>query len=362
LLSFLMLLLLPACARQPEVAAFGLLQEGVDALEAGEYALSLAACRESAAALSDNRFALRCWLVSALNLGDWSEAYEAAVQLRRVVPDDNWLLAAEIELARRTNRGEMFKLPLYSPELAWACMGGSCKLPEPVENGEEEGENQGKSAWAALPPLYQALLQVGDRNPKRAISTLSKLSERGESTDLLLLLLFETGQYERLGKWFAQGCERLPRRGRVLAQLALFLGHDSLFSSGRCQPDKTWSRGLSLPASQLFPPRMPSDDRERARLWEGAASHASSSAVFRLNAGISLLKLQQLDRAVFHLSQAAKLGDDRTVPLMYLYLAYLLQGDMEQAETSLEQLRPDLTPEWLSWLKHLALKPGAGSP
>ena len=355
--AFVLALLLgaAACARDPETAAISTLEEGVAALESGNHQRSLAACKEAAQVLATGPDAVSCWLVSALRLNRWGEALAAIGRLREDDPGDPWAAAIEIELQRLANPEEVLSVRVENRMLAWACVSGGCAA--------DEGSAQ---ELQDLSPLLAALLEVARDRPENAQKLLSAPPSGSDEEDLLLHLQLSRRNYTELLESVPALCAVSGKPSTTLTRIALFLGitpaagtrcsvdsHRPVSRPGRLPRGPTGYLDLAWHANSS--PHM--NDRDRADMLEGASSMRPDSGQLHLGAGVALMQVGELARAVYHLQRAIFLVDTPAMPLLYLYFARLLQSDPVRAARVLAQLEPDLQPEWIAWLNSIIPAP-----
>jgi Tfp pilus assembly protein PilF len=365
----LVLLSLSACAPQARVTATSRLQDGLAALEAGDYAAAVAACRQSALALPEDPSPASCWLLAALHLGDWPEAREAAGRLASSRPGEAWPRAVEADLALRSRPDETLAIPVEDPSMAWACLSPGCS---PTMTSE---------ARQRLGPYLSALLDWRNGERDLALAALQGVPPGSEPWDLYLLLLLSQGKHDELWRLIPRGCKATGQASDVEAQLALFLGEESLWDAegGRTTQGRAaelagqmearlkgrghGAEGPSPPGAQLgralslflqASARRNMDAGERARLLEAAATAEAGRAVYRLAAGAALMRAGEFARAAHHLERALAIGADGGCAGALLILAHLVRGDLAAALNVVEVRHSGMPESWQQLLLSLA--------
>ena len=364
-----------ACAPEPEQLARARLQQGIEAMQRGDYATALTTCEQCALDLPGERSAHICRLVSAIHLQNWVAALAAAELLGEQEPESAWAGAVILDLQRRLNRPVDGRFPVPEGETGlWACLEGWCSA-----DGEEgEPEN--------VDPVARALLAVARGDQTAALRHLESAERKGVVPRLLALLYLKTGNRTGAVEMLPHlGCRDLAA-GELGAQLAVFLQEPAFFRVPGCPPgsaDEEWPPALAAavahyrgkgaldgsiaeavpgdgplrPSADLLMLRAmskpPSDSRERLKLLEEAATADPSNAVANLNLGLALIGDHQLRKAAYYLSRARAAGTDSGVATVCLYLTRLLSGELEVASGLLQELSPSAGRTWLEWLQGL---------
>ena len=300
-----------SCARDPRMEAAARLQRGLEALERSDYEQALDICSRCSKSMPGMDDALRCWLLSAVNLHNWEQALAAARRLTELHPGDPWLEAVHLEIEALVNPGSRTRGTTPAPELAWACPDGLCFPPGAFDK-----------TLATLPLPARALVQAlaGDRDGAlQALETADAANP--VLADLRLLLLLRTGALEELRKRIAlDGCRPASKAGPAAAAF-LSLGNNS-------------------------PPTCAAPDPTLEGDPNTAAAH--------LQEGIRLLAANRRVAAVHALERAEAAAADPTIPRIYLYLAHLLDEDFSAAKAVHKRLDGNLSPAWREWLVSLA--------
>ncbi|MBM4356227.1 MAG: hypothetical protein FJ109_20965 [Deltaproteobacteria bacterium] len=366
----LAVLLSGGCGRGRDAAALDRLEQALNALEAGRHEVALDGCLEVSRRMPGEPSAAGCRLMSALHLGRYGQAEEAALELAALYPENGWYRAVAIEAGKRAGSrppGE----PPRDAATGWACLGTRCPAVQ---------------AGGDVPPLTRALLHVQEGDLPSAASVLAGNARPGsEAHDLHLLLMLRQREFDRLSRALAGlTCGPLARQGEVAAQAALFLLSKEFFKDGRCPtpPPGVWQAGLAL-AVEAFRHRSgqataagergeaaagglpapfwralatPGLSQEQEAGWlEAAAQMRPDVAALQVDAAVALLRSGRAEQAAWYLKRAEALAVDPLLPRVLGVVTTLYRQDFDSASAQISALSSSLPLEWTEALAALSL-------